>query len=75
MIELRCLGNVLFGVVSKDARGTIEVKCRGKWCGHQAGVVVLHTFNLETGKVEGTEKYNDPNSVFNPSRKKEETKQ
>lgn len=56
-MELRCDNDILFGIV--DGR-TIEVKCRSRRCGHEAGAVVLHRFDLETGELQGTRKFKDP---------------
>lgn len=71
-MELRCPANALHGIVSDDARGTIEVKCRGTWCGRQAGVIVLHKFDLSNGKIVETTRYRDADRVFKTSHKKEE---
>ena len=61
-MELRCdTGKVLFGNVSEGATGTIDVSCRGKWCGKAPGVVVVHRFDLATGEVIKTEKFSEPN--------------
>jgi hypothetical protein len=63
-MELRCPANVLFGIISDDANGMLEVKCRGKWCGHKSGVVVLHKFDLSNGKIVENQKYRDPSGVL-----------
>lgn len=63
MRELRCGGNKLHGlVVDEDgpARGVLEVKCDSRFCGREAGVVVLHRFDLSTGEFN-TRKYSEPN--------------
>lgn len=57
MIELRCDNGIMFGVI-KD--GILEVKCRSRRCGHEAGVVVIHRFDLSTGEPQGTLKFKDP---------------
>jgi len=59
-MQLRCENGILFGVVLPN--GQLEVKCRSRRCGHQAGVVVLHRFDLATGQeVAGSPKqYRDP---------------
>jgi hypothetical protein len=64
-VELRCQGNVLFGVVSEGSSGTIEVACKGRWCGKVAGNVVLHTFDLSSGKVLNTKKFRAAEAAFN----------
>lgn len=63
-MELRCPARVLHGVASDNATGTLEVKCRGSWCGHAKGVVVLHVFNLSTGNIVETKRFSDPTRVF-----------
>lgn len=56
MIELRC-GGTMHG---KLAEGKLEVKCGRRSCGAKRGVVVLHTFDLVTGEMIGTERFADP---------------
>lgn len=53
--ELRCDGK-LHGIIVNDR---LEVKCDSRWCGKRPGIIVLHRFNLETGKVT-TQRYKDP---------------
>ena len=55
MIELRC-GNKLHATL---ADAVIEVRCRSKFCGHEAGKIVIHRFDL-TGKLIGTKQFKDP---------------
>jgi hypothetical protein len=56
--ELRCGGN-MHGKLD-IVNGKLEVKCRRRGCGAKRGVVVLHTFELSTGKMVGTRKFADP---------------
>lgn len=56
MSELRCDGTMHGRMV--DATH-LEVKCVRRRCGHKPGVVVLHTFDLETGNFT-TKKFADP---------------
>ena len=56
-MELRCNNSILFGVVDE---GFIDVKCRSNYCGAGPGVVVLHRFALDTGKLIHTSVYKDP---------------
>jgi hypothetical protein len=56
MIELRCSGTMH----GKLGNHILEVKCGRRGCGAVKGVVVLHTFDLETGLLVGTKKYADP---------------
>ena len=52
-MDVRCDNGILFGVVEE---GVLEVKCRSRRCGHKAGTVVLHRFDLKTGEcVESPE--------------------
>lgn len=55
MIELRC-DNKLHGTISD---GVIEMRCRSKFCGHAAGTVVIHSFDME-GNFLGTKQFKDP---------------
>lgn len=54
--DLRCEGT-LHGVVDD---GVLEVKCRRRSCGVRPGVIVLHHFNLHTGELVETLKFQDP---------------
>lgn len=58
-MELRCDNGIKFGEVLPE-EGLIEVKCRSRRCGHEAGTVVLHRFDLETGEQKGTLQFKDP---------------
>lgn len=57
--DLRCNGPRLHGVVDWDSK-TIEVKCGRRECGHESGVVVLHTFCLQFGRLLSTKTFSDP---------------
>lgn len=57
-IQLRCEGN-LYGVISDDHE-TIEVRCKRRGCGHQPGVIVLHTISLASGQTVSTKRFRDP---------------
>lgn len=56
-MELRCSSSILHGVIED---GVLEVLCKSNRCGKESGVVVLHRFNVETGKLIETKKYKDP---------------
>jgi hypothetical protein len=56
-MEIRCVNGIKFGEVVGT---TLEVKCRSRRCGHEAGVVVIHRFSLLTGELQGTLMFNDP---------------
>ena len=56
--ELRC-GGTMHGKLN-IVGGTLEVKCNRRGCGAQRGIVVLHTFDVKTGKIVGTRKFRDP---------------
>jgi hypothetical protein len=56
-LELRCEGT-LHGRLT-DSRW-LEVKCKRRVCGSSPGNVVLHTIDLETGKVVKTQVFADP---------------
>lgn len=65
-MELRCQNRNLFGVVD-DGQGTLEVACSNRLCGKEPGVVVRHRFDLSTGKVLKTMRFQDPAKLFSPS--------
>lgn len=54
--ELRCPGH-LHGLLADDNR--LEVKCSSRRCGAKSGVVVLHYFDLSTGRLVETRKFRD----------------
>lgn len=58
MPELRC-DHKMHGVLDGDAC-TIEVKCSNNLCGAKSGIVVLHTFDLFSGKMIDTKVFRDP---------------
>ncbi len=57
-MELRCDNGILYGVIAEQDE--LEVRCRSARCGHEAGVVVLHKFNIRTGKLVKTSVFADP---------------
>lgn len=59
--ELRCPGTMH----AKLDGEVLEVKCRRKSCGYHPGVVVLHRFDVHTGKLTGTMRLADPKSGGN----------
>lgn len=58
-MDLRCDNGIKFGEILPE-EGILEVKCRSRRCGHEAGTVVLHRFSLETGEMKGTLQFKDP---------------
>jgi hypothetical protein len=52
--ELRCPSRVHGRVVSEDV---VEVRCASRWCGKRAGVVILHRFEISSGKLLETRQY------------------
>jgi hypothetical protein len=56
-MELRCANGILHGVVFD---GSIEVSCKSRRCGKVPGVIVLHTFDLRTGKLLSTRLFKNP---------------
>lgn len=57
MVDLRCEGTLHGRMIDPTH---IEVKCGRRKCGYRSGVVVLHVINTETGQVESTKTYADP---------------
>lgn len=56
-MELRC-EHTMHGVLIDD--GTLEVKCKNNRCGARSGVIVMHKFDLSTGKLISTKRFADP---------------
>jgi hypothetical protein len=56
-VELRCGNGILFGYLLD---GIIEVKCRSNRCGAVPGAIVLHGFDMHTGKLVRTMRFRDP---------------
>lgn len=57
--QLRCDGT-LHGIVSDDATGTLERPCKHYRCGYVKGIIILHTFSLDTGQVVQTKRFREP---------------
>lgn len=60
--ELRC-DNKKFGELLDD--GVVEVKCSSRFCGAAAGVIVLHQFDVHTGKLINTMRFREPDREKN----------
>ena len=58
-IELRCENGIKFGELFPDTE-VLEVKCRSGRCGAAPGVIVIHSFDLGTGKMVATDVYREP---------------
>lgn len=58
MMELRC-DFKLHGIVDLDEE-VVEFRCRSTMCGYRPGVIVLHKFDLHTGKMVDTLVFRDP---------------
>lgn len=56
-MDLRCGNGILHGVLDE---GTVEFRCRSAKCGHMAGVIVLHKFNVTTGELVKTSVFAEP---------------
>lgn len=56
--ELRC-DNKLHGIIVEPS--VIEVRCGSRFCGAGKDVVVLHRFDVVTGKLIKTERFKEPN--------------
>lgn len=57
MLELRC-DSRMHALI--DSEGNLEVKCRDRFCGAGPGAVVLHKFDVKTGRMIKTVYYRDP---------------
>lgn len=58
-MELRCPSKK-HGEVVIPGDAVIDIACDSRFCGKRAGVTVLHRFDLRTGKLQGTKKYQTP---------------
>lgn len=56
VVDLRCASR-LHGVLVRQ--GVLEVRCQSRFCGKRKGVVILHQFELDTGKLIDTKEYKD----------------
>lgn len=56
-VDLRCEGT-LHGRVTDER--WLEVKCKRRICGYRSGIIILHTIDLQTGKVVRTSKFAEP---------------
>jgi hypothetical protein len=58
-MDLRCEAGKKFGELFPDDE-IIEVKCDRPACGAGPGIIVLHGFDVQTGKLLGTERFAEP---------------
>jgi len=58
-VQLRC-EHIMHGILIDE--GVVEFKCRSRRCGAENGVVVLHRFDLHTGSLVKTLKFQDVSS-------------
>lgn len=56
-MDIRCQ-HKKHGEITPD--GLLEVSCDSRFCGKEAGVVVLHRFKLETGELVETLRFKAP---------------
>jgi hypothetical protein len=56
-VDLRC-DATLHGRLTDNR--WLEVKCKRRACGHAKGSVILHTIDIQTGKVVSTKKFAEP---------------
>lgn len=62
-VQLRCAGGELQGIIKEypDGKRLLEVRCKNHRCSERGeGMVVLHYFDVETGKLDHTRKFRDP---------------
>lgn len=58
--DLRCEAKKHGTLIEAGSNGIVEIKCVSRFCGHRSGVVVLHQFSTETGKLLSTKIYKNP---------------
>lgn len=56
--DLRCDSKKHAVLIEEADSGTLEVKCDSRFCGAKPGAIVLHQFDLKTGKLQDTHRYN-----------------
>lgn len=64
--QLRCRSQ-LHGIVKKypDGKVLFEVRCKNKLCcPRRSGIIVLHYINVDTGELDHTKKFRDPNTTY-----------
>lgn len=59
MMDIRC-PNKLHGRMVEEGFGVLEVSCDSRWCGKTSGIVVLHRFDLDTGRLLETLRFKSP---------------
>jgi hypothetical protein len=64
-MDLRCPSRIQ-GIITDT--GLLEIKCSAKHCGAVSGIVVLHYFDLATGEMVDTKKYNNPTHLLEKSK-------
>jgi hypothetical protein len=61
-IQLRCEAGLHGIIKERKGKRVFEIRCKNKWCTDRIpGIVVLHYFDTETGKLVDTNKFRDPN--------------
>lgn len=58
--DIRCGAKLHARLISLDV---VEIKCDSRFCGSGKGTVVLHTFDIHTGKMIGTRRFKAPPNV------------
>lgn len=56
-MDIRCDGNKLHAQI---VDGFLEVRCRSQFCGYKSGVIIIHRFDLVSGKLVKTDPYSEP---------------
>lgn len=51
-----------------DASGLLDIKCNSRFCGAGKGIIVLHRFDLETGEMVSTQRFQAPPNRKNGGR-------
>jgi len=55
-MELRCESKKHGELIEPGQ--TIEIKCDSRFCGARPGVIVLHKFDVTSGELVGTNRFN-----------------
>ncbi len=68
MVELRCPFLMHGKLIADEQR--IEIKCKSHFCGAKSGVVVLHYFDIHTGELIETKKFQDATKLITNKKEK-----
>jgi hypothetical protein len=66
--DLRCHHKKFGELLEDEGTAIIEIKCSSKFCGAGNGVMVLHRFDAESGKLLETLRFREPDRTYDEGR-------